>query len=57
MALPALVVVILAGRVNIPGVAADPTGARTPRSRWWLLYVARLWWASWIGLQSFKSWT
>ena len=57
MALPALVVIFLAGRISIPGVAADPTRTPTPRSRWWVLYAAAALVGLWIGLWSFQSWT
>jgi fermentation-respiration switch protein FrsA (DUF1100 family) len=55
MALPAVVLIVLAGRVRIPGVSADP--ADGPRWRWWLLYAVAATAGLWVGLASFRAWT
>jgi hypothetical protein len=55
MALPALVVIVLAGRVRMPGIGADTS--RGPRWRWSLLYAVAGAVGLWIGLTSFHAWT
>ena len=55
MALPALVLIFLAGRIRVPGVGTDT--AQGPRWRWWLLYAAAGAVGLWIGLASFHAWT
>jgi hypothetical protein len=55
MALPALVLIVLAGRIRIPGLAAN--AAHGPRWRWWVLYAAAAAVGLWIGLTSFHAWT
>ena len=57
MALPALVLIVVAGKFNIPGIAADKTHGMHSRSRWWVLYAAAAWAGLWVGLWSFRAWT
>lgn len=55
MALPAVVLMVLAGRIRIPGVSAD--AAQGPGLHWWLLYAVAAAAGLWVGLTSFRAWT
>ena len=55
MALPALVLIVVAGRIPVPG--GDGSTARGRRGQWWLLYAVAGAAGLWLGWWTFQSWT